>query len=130
MGEFFKKFGEGLRRFPKTQDWREETMGAFFRENWRGFAWISENWRGGNYGRIFLLAGGRYFSRNLERVCLDFQKALLAGGNYGGIFLEIQRRVCVDFQKAMFAGRNYMGVFLEIQRRVCVDFQKAILVGG
>ena len=57
MGDFFKKFGEGLRGFPKSD------FGGF---------------------------GGRelfgIFSRNLERVCVDFQEAILAGGNCGGIF--------------------------------------------
>ena len=60
---------------------------------------------------------GGFFQKLGEIVCLDFQNAMLAGGNYGGIFVEIERG-CVDFQKAILAGGSYGGIFLEIWSRV------------
>ena len=61
---------------------------------------------------------------------MNFQKAMFAGRNYTGIFLEIQRRVCVDFQKAILAGTKLWGNLCRNLEGVCVDVQKAILAGG
>ena len=46
MGEFFKKLERDCVDIQK-QWWREETIGEFFEEIWRGFAWMSKNqyWR-------------------------------------------------------------------------------------
>ena len=87
---------------------------------------------GGNYGGVFLEIGGEglrglpksniggrklcgNFSRNWgEIVCVDFQKAILAGGNYGGIFLEIGRNCLPGFPTSNTGGRKLWGNFLEI----------------
>ena len=51
----------------------------------RGFAWISKKqcWREETMGDFFWKFG--------EMVCVDFQKGMLAGGSYGGLFPEIWR---------------------------------------
>ena len=93
--------------------------GNFFLEFWRGFAWISKKqywWKetiGGNTDGRKLWGN---FPRKLERVGVDFPKAILAGGSYGGIFSRNLERVCVDFQKAILAGENYGEIFREIWR--------------
>ena len=91
MGEFYKKFGEGLCGFPKSKicgrklwvyfsrNLERDCMG-FQKQYWRRFAWMSKK----QYWRKKTLGGN--VSRNFERVCVDFQKAILAEGNYGGFF--------------------------------------------
>ena len=68
----------GFAWIPKQQYRREESMGEFFKfgEGLRGFA-------KSNIGGRKLW---RKFSKNVERVCVDFQKTIMAGGNYGGFF--------------------------------------------
>ena len=95
MGEFFGKFGEGLRGCPKSHIGGRKPWGNFFRK-------FGEGLEGGNYGEIFL--------RNLERVGVDFQKAIVTGGNFGGIFQEIGEGLR-GYTKAMVAGGNYGGIF-------------------
>ena len=174
MREFFQKFGEGLRGLPTSNIGGRKLWGNFSRNLEKWFAWVAKKqyWRKETMGECFWKLG--------EMVCLDFQKAMLAGGSYGGIFLEIGRnclrglpksnifgriswrnfskklvkRACVDFQKAMLKRGNYGGIFPEIGRNglpgfpksnvggrklwgnfsrnvemVCVDFQKAMLAG-
>ena len=92
--------------------------------------------------------GGRklwgILSRNLERVGVDFQKAMLAAGNYGGFFRKFEEGLRAflssniggrklwwnvlkkfgeglrGFQKAILAGRNFGGIFQN--RRKIWDF--------
>ena len=112
----------------------------------RRFAWISKKiLAGANYvffskfgqgvrGFVKIIIGVRKLwvniSRNLERVCMDFQEAMFAGRNHTGIFLEIQRRVCMDFQKAISAATKLWGNLCRNLEMVCVGFQKEILAGG
>ena len=95
MGEFFGKFGEGLRGCPKSHIGGRKPWGNFFRK-------FGEGLEGGNYGEIFL--------RNLERVGVDFQKAIVTGGKSGGVFQEIGEGLR-GYTKAMMAGGNYGGIF-------------------
>ena len=55
----------------------------------KGFGNGLRGFRKTNIGGRKLLWGN--FSKNLERVCVDFQKAMLAAGNYGGFLQEIWR---------------------------------------
>ena len=84
MGEFFGKFGEGLRGCPKSNIDGRKLWGNFLKK-------FGEGWRGFPKSNV----GGRklwgIFSRNLERVCVDFQKTISAGGDHGGFFLELWR---------------------------------------
>ena len=94
------------------------------------------------------------FSRNLEKVCVDFQKVLLVEGNCWGVFLENWRglalisksnnggrKLCKRIFEESWRGlawiskKQYwreekMGNFSRNFEQVCVDFPEAILVGG
>ena len=66
-------------------------------------------------------------ARNLEKACVDFPKAILAGGIYGGIFLEIRREGWRGFPKSNIGGlggRELLGKFSGNMERVCLDFSK------
>ena len=69
------------------------------------------------------------FSRNLGRVCVGCQKVILAGGNYGGIFLEMGRNCLLGFPKTILAGGNYGGVFLDIARNCLRGLPKSNIGG-
>ena len=48
--------------------------------------------------------------RNCEKVCVDFQKAILAEGNYGGFLEEIVRR-CAWISKKQHRLEETIGEF-------------------
>ena len=83
-GIFFWKFGAGLRGFPKSNIGGRKRWGNFFQK-------IGEGLRG--FPKCNICGRKRWgnFCRKLERVGMDFPRAILAVGNYGGIFLEIWR---------------------------------------
>ena len=61
---------------------------------------------------------------------MEFQKAMLAGGNYGGFVLEIWRNCLRGLPKSNIGGRKLWGNFSRNLGRVCVGCQKAKLAGG
>ena len=61
---------------------------------------------------------------------MDFQKAILAGGKYGGIFSRNFGEGLRGFPKCNIRGRKRWENFSRKLERVCVDFQKAVLAGG
>ena len=130
-GIFSRNLEKWFARISKMQYWREETMGDFSRNLEKGLRGFPTSNVGGrklwgncsrNLGRVcvkFQKANLEAilqeevlgeFSRNLGRVCVDFQKAMLAGGNYGGIFLEIGRNCLRGLPKSNVGGRKLWGI--------------------
>ena len=148
MGEFFQKFGEGVREYLTGGK-----KGEFLPEIWRRYARISKgNDIGGrkllgefsknlekifaNFKKHYWTIGGRKlwgnFSRSLEKICANCPQTLLAGGNYGVIFPRIWRR-CARISKntiGLLAGGNYGGIFRGIGRRYAQISEATILAGG
>ena len=56
------------------------------------------------------------FFRNLEKVCANFQKTILAGGNYGGFFRNLEK-ACVNFKRNNSGGRKLWELIPEIWGR-------------
>ena len=96
--EILFEIGKGFVWISQKQYWWEETMGEFFVENWGRSAWISKRHIGGR--KLW-----RNFSRNLERVGVDFPRAILAVGNYGGIFQKFGEGMR-GFPKSHIGGRK------------------------
>ena len=99
MGDFFLEIWGGFAWVANKQYWREETMGDFSRNLEKGLRGFSTSNVGGRklWGNC---------SRNLGSVCVDFQKAILAGGNYGGVFLDIARNCLRGLPKSNIGGRK------------------------
>ena len=69
------------------------------------------------------------FSRNVEKVCVDFQKQWWRKEIMGGFFKKCGEGLG-GFPKAVVAEGNHGGIFWGKMERVCVDFQETILAGG
>ena len=66
--------------------------------------------------------------RKFVRVCVDFQKTILAGRNFGGWVLEFWRGY-VWIPKGNLGGRKQRGIFLEFFQQVGGGFPKSNLGG-
>ena len=64
------------------------------------------------------------FSRNFEKICARFQKTLLAGGNYGGIFPEIWGRYARISKKTILVGRKLWGNVSRKLEKIYAKFQE------
>ena len=115
MGEFFEKFGGYAQK--KETILAGGKYGGNFPEIWRKYAQDSKQ---NTIGRRKLWGN---FSRNLGKICANFQKTPLAGGSYGGIFPEIWReettgefsgnveKVCANFKRNNIGGTKLWGNF-------------------
>ena len=139
LGNFFQKIGEDMREYQKTQYLQEETMGEFFQKFREGMReYLAGGKRKGNFFqkfgedmREFEKVGGHWgnFSKNLEKICANFQKEYWREETMGEFFQKFGEDMC-EFPKNNIGGRKLWGIVPEIGEDMC-EFQKeTILEGG